>query len=253
MLGPERLGTANLLTESFTRRGVVVFFCDVDDTLVDTSWLYKIFMSEYASYIARLNGKIDSEVVRETMGNAIRGLRSTFRVHPTILKESARLAALQYGVDFYSDKSVSQVSRLMDLYTSAPPAFDGVLEAMEVIHASGVRIIAMSHSPEDWTEKKLAQNGLLKFFNEIYGVDTTKFKDGPAWRYVFGKYQIDPAHAMIVGDSWATDVKPALENQVLPQTIIRVMTDNTHANIGRIDGIQEVKYFRDVPGAIVSG
>ena len=72
MLGPERLGTANLLTESFTRRGVVVFFCDVDDTLVDTSWLYKIFMSEYASYIARLNGKIDSEVVRETMGNAIK-------------------------------------------------------------------------------------------------------------------------------------------------------------------------------------
>ena len=253
MIGVERARTHNLLKDAFNRRGVIAFFCDVDDTIVDTSWLYRKLMSEYADYIAGLNGIVDSGKVRETMGSVIRGLRGTFSVHPTILKESARLAALQYGVDYYSDESLKSVSQLMELYNTAPPAFDGVWEAMEVIHESGVRTIAMSHSPEGWTQKKLAKNGLLAFFDDVHGVDTTKYKDALAWWFAFKKYEVDPRHAMVVGDSWTTDIEPARANHVLPQNMIRVMTNYSHANVGRIDGIQEVECFRDVPQAIISG
>ena len=245
----ERVTKAGKLRETFLEKGVRWLATDLDDTVVDTSELYVSGMQTYSQNItiqSSLNPNPSMEIVWDFMKEVLNGLRSTYNVHPNLMQETARVTALRYGCNFYSEDLREPTEQLMRIYESVPPLFSGVHETLETIEETGIKVGAITNSDQQWTDRKLAKNGLYQTFDRVINIPSHIPKDKRAWVEVFDSLEANVREVLVVGDSWSSDIRPVLELGVPPENVVRVRTSDSHANQGGVSGIREVDRFEQV-------
>lgn len=237
-----------LLKEAVKSMKIKWLFTDYDDTMADTNHEYSSRMRSYANFIANTSSNDNDEVLlfmRETLN----GLRSSFSVHPNLMSETARITALKFGLDHTSQEVITNRELLMEIYKSIPVPFDGVHETLVSLRDTGIMQAVITHADEPWATEKPAKAGL--YFDKIFSVPSDKHKDVHAWKNAISTIGVLPSEILATGDSWNSDIRPALAAGIPPRNIIRIKTSYSHSDIGKVDGIVEVDSFREVPKVLV--
>jgi len=230
-------------------------FLDLDNTLVDSRELFVSRMRQASEKIASDTHDVEEDF--EFMSEVLSALRDVYSVNPVIMSESLRITALRYGHDFYEQSFQKDVlDPLMEIYDSGAPVFDGVWETMRDLSSAAkmtdVKIHIFSHGTLEWTKLKVAKAGLLDFCETILNVEPWDWKDEKAWKKAFEKVDADPRHTLVVGDNWNSDIRPALENGVPQNRVVRISTGYDHANKDAIEGVVEIDSFSAVLDVIMN-
>jgi FMN phosphatase YigB (HAD superfamily) len=250
----EKENTPFLLREVFAKRGIKYGFFDLDGTMIDTTAHYGNYMYSFAEAVSSLaQGGKEAEWVFKSMEKTLRGLRPQFSVHPALMQETARVTALRFGVDFYSEGFQMHVGELMSLYEKAPKAFDGVHEALNVFKQGNLGLVVATHSDDSWTRVRLAKNGLLSYFDgHVFSFDSRGEKGIPEWESVYADLGVTPKEVVVSGDSIQSDIFPNLILGVPPEQVFKVATGFRLENKGMLpEGVVEIESFADLPYAIL--
>ncbi|RLD09653.1 MAG: phosphoglycolate phosphatase [Chlamydiae bacterium] len=88
--------------------------------------------------------------------------------------------------------------------------YDGAVETLEKLNASGVKCAVLTNKPEEPTLTILNEMNLTRFFDTIYGEDSTSFKkpDPGALLLIMEKWNIPKEDLLMVGDNY-TDIHVA--------------------------------------------
>jgi len=229
-------------------RDIHAVIIDADDTLFDTLNYFNKHVRLYASYLSSLSGKKFDEVY-ELMFEVLDVLRPVYSVHSTIVAESARITALSCGIDFYDSSVQEQYGELMSLYKKSPEMFLGVRDVLEELKNTGLSLVLFTHSSREWAEKKVRDNDLGNLFT--FTVSPFERKNGDSLEEVIERLKIKPSQALVFGDSWMNDIRPAVENGIPKTNIFRIHTDYSHANMGKIEGVTEIESFNQLPETII--
>ena len=236
----------------FINRQITASVFDLDGTLMDTHGWYVDLMREYCTSIAGGNKEL-AEKAYELMNAAIGGLRSTYHVNPTLMRESAKIVALSYGRNLESSKTQSNVLKLMTGLFDEPrvSVFDGVVNTLSMIQKAGLDNYLVTHANPITTRKKLEYGGLYYMFRGVYCVDDLGKKDVDAWRQGLKGFGLDPKMIIGAGDSWEADILPLRDIGVPIDQIFRVRTSYGYANRSRVEDVCEIDRFADLPGELL--
>lgn len=238
------------LQQRFRELNVTQFWTDLDDTLCDTSFVYLPRMRIYSDKIAELSGTEDIDQVNLDMHNCLRNLRPLFSAHPMLMLETARLTAERYRLR-YSSKEVTQaVEQLMQIYETIPPLFPGVYDSLQTIHQIRPVIIYSLSRPE-WAIAKVEKNGLSNIVDEVLAVWPIYKKDASQMKMALDKKHVLPWRIYYSGDSYPSDIIPALELGVPSANLVRIRTAYDHSNQNKVEGIREIDAFSDIIDSIV--
>lgn len=237
-----------LLKEAVKFMGVKWLFSDYDDTIADTNHEYSSRMIYYANFVASASNN-EKEDVLSFMKETLNGLRSSFSVHPNLMSETARITALKFGLDHTSHDVITNRELLMEIYKSIPVPFEGVHETLASLRDTGLMQAVITHADKPWAIDKPTKVGL--FFDKIFSIPSYKHKDASAWKDAIDTVGASPYEILAIGDSWNSDIRPALAAGIPARNIIRVKTSYSHSDIGKVDGIIEVNSFKEVPKVLV--
>lgn len=240
------------LTEVFNGRVITSAVFDLDGTIVDTHALYIGLMKEYCNRVAADDDVLSNEVYH-FMENVLSGLRPVYSVNPALLKESARLAALRYERDYYTPEIQEYLERMMKGIYDEPMVqkFEGVDDTLSLIRAAGADTYLVTHANKTTTAWKLNYTGLDDKFRGVYCVDDLQMKDADAWKRGYEYFGIEPANSIMAGDSWTSDIEPAIAIGVPKDQVFRVKTSYGEANRGRIKGVREINAFYQIIDSIL--
>ena len=194
------------LKEWFADRGIKHVLFDMDNTLVDTKEHFFTRMQKYCEFLERESGE-DRRKIFDMFLNGIMSLRNEFQVHPTVLEVPARIVAMVCGVE--GPELEDKVSELMMIYEVAPKAYPDAVNQVGQIRDAGVEVFGVTHAGEDWTWKK--REDFFGLFKAWVCTRTDRPKDALAWQMAMEKLNVVPNEVMVVGDSWESDIAPALE------------------------------------------
>jgi putative hydrolase of the HAD superfamily len=85
--------------------------------------------------------------------------------------------------------------------------FDGIEDTLDALAARG-RLVLVTKGDLLHQEAKLAASGLGDRFS---GIEIVSDKTSDTFRTLFRRYDVDPARAVMAGDSMRSDILPALE------------------------------------------
>lgn len=238
------------LTEVLNNRGIKAVLMDMDDTLVDTSYLFISRMQRFANFVGT-NSNITADRAFKVMRETIGGLRDIYKVDPTLLYIAGKMAAQTGNVDFNSKGYREAYEHLTDVYHLSPPVFEGVHDALEIFKGTGMRLGLVTHASVEWTNIKLTRSGLGDFFDMVYCIDTLHEKNAQEWRNALRIAGVSSQEVIVVGDSWTSDIAPAVSLGVPHDHIYRVKTDYGHANKNAIDGVREINGVVMLPYQII--
>jgi len=220
----EILNNTHILKEIFKKHGIQVAIIDADDTLFDTTNHFRSYMKNYASSLSSLSDRGFDDVYG-LMFDVLDALRPRYNVHSTIMLESARITALSCGLDFYNPSIQERCEELMSLYKKSPEIFPGVKKTLEVMHDSGISLILFAHSSREWVEMKVRDNDLENFFAFVFAVSPLEKKNRDSLKEVIEKLDVQSNQVLMFGDSWVSDIRPAMENGIPKTNIFRICAD----------------------------
>lgn len=238
------------LSELIQARGIRGMLVDMDDTLVDTTKLYISKMEEFSNFVAS-RGLLTTEAAFAVMRETIEGLRAEYSVHPALMYEAGRLAALVGGVDLQDPTYKKQLDSLTNIFYESPDVFPGVTDTLDVFLRTGIDVGLVTHASVEWTDIKRKDSGLTGKFKIVHCIDPAFRKDKYEWWQAAYRLKVPPQELIIVGDSWKSDIHPALEMGVPEDQIFRITTDYGLSNKGRVANIRELETFNDLPFAVV--
>ncbi|KXK08143.1 MAG: Phosphoglycolate phosphatase [Microgenomates bacterium OLB22] len=237
------------LTERFKREGVKHMLFDFDDTLIDTQHIFGTSIKAFADTLSELSGNgTDPSTVEDCFRKILEGIRGEFGIHPSIMQIAARIAGKHYEVDPDSPMMCQAIDAMMQLYKGQDTiVFDGAVETLSTIARAGVDPILVTHASEEFTWGKLRSAKLLGTFAGIFCIPTHMHKDEAAWNYVLDELHQTPQGVYVVGDSWTSDIRPALAIGIPHERVLRIRSRWVGANKGEIQGIRELD---DIAGLI---
>lgn len=233
----------NLLKEALGKREISWILTDGDGTIFDTVYVFRKHMGEYASFIAGCVNQPQS-LVYDFLTEALSHLRAEFSVHPSVMYEAARITAKRFAVE--QIKAEPYLDKLLTVYQIAPPLFDGAYEAIQKFRSTGIPIALVTHADQKWTDNKCALNGLHDAFAAKFCFPSYGIKGEDEWRHTLTYLNVDARKVIVIGDSWSSDIRPALANGVPSKNIYRIKTDFDDANKNGVNGICEVLNFSDI-------
>lgn len=240
------------LKDKFQSWGVKYGLLDLDGTQLDTVSLFKKYMRQFATDISQKTGFLVDEV-SDFMGKALEAIRPELSVHPGLMEETARLTSQRFGLDYYGGEVDQEVDNLMKLYTSAPEAFDGVHQTLDLFRSAGVESVVVTHSDRPRTDDSLAKNRLLEYYRgRIFSFQSRGSKGVSEWSSVFDALGVTPLQVFGAGDNWERDIGPLIKLGVPKERVFRVATSYRNANIGAVSGVTQINTFADLPMAILS-
>ena len=202
----ERLTRRDELRERFDRWGVDMVLFDVDNTLIDTSKMYREKMRGYCRFLEDKSG-YDSEKLADMYFEAIYSMRHEFNVTPAIMEYPARILARRVGVD--GEELEAQISKILEIYDSTPDDFEGAVEQVRRVRDAGVDTAVVTHAEERWTFDKL--KNFRGLFKQRVSTPIDEAKDSQAWFEGMERLGVEPQNVMIVGDSISSDIVPGLQ------------------------------------------
>lgn len=202
------LSEVERLKESLRGEGIEMVLFDMDDTLVETSEGFQRYRWGFSRWIAEESG-LGVEEVHERYVEAIRGLRGEFSVRPEVSGVTMEIARQWCGVK-EGERYDRQVEKMMELYLDPFEECKGARETVDLVFKTGVRTGVVSIAGEEWTRRKIRKHFFGKF-EDFYCVDPGGKKDVVGWSIAMDKFEVLPENVMVVGDSWKSDILPALE------------------------------------------
>ncbi len=202
----ERLSRNNELRERFESWGIEMVLFDVDNTLINTSKLYREKMGDYCQFLEEKSG-YGSEELAGMYFEAIYSMRDEFNVIPAIMEYPARILGMLTGVD--GEELEKEIGKILEIYDTNPDVFDGAVEQVKRVRDAGVDTAVVTHAEEGWTFDKL--KNFRGLFKEKICTPIDEPKDSRAWYEGMERLGVEPEEVMIVGDSISSDIIPGLQ------------------------------------------
>jgi putative hydrolase of the HAD superfamily len=220
---------------------LVIF--DLDDTLVN----FELTRQTAHALLAEL-------VTREGI-DAVAYLHACTRVDRPLfsLFEQGKLTRQEYRLRRFSDPFgalglpappalVEQLNRcFMDCVNDRPHLYDDVLPVLARLRERGIRTAVLTNGPSDGQRRKLKATGLVDIVEHVaIGEEVGVSKPLPqAFLSVVTAFSIDPAEALMVGDSPELDYDAALNAGLMARLLDR---NGRHLDGGRtcVRSLQEV-------------
>lgn len=229
--------------EYFQKEGIEMVLFDMDSTLVETTEGFKRYITEFGDWIRGKSGSSDrAEFIYEKFFSAYKGLREEFGVYPTISEVIADNLRKEYGLVKDEEYEVA-LMRLMKVYRDPFKECQGARKVVELVMASGIRTGVVTIAGEEWTQVKIREH-FFGQFEGYYCVDALGKKDKWAWKRGLDKFGIQADEVMVVGDSWWSDVVPALQLGV--NRVVWVNEDNEDYQDERVLEIRGIRELREV-------
>lgn len=203
-----RLGEVERAKEHLKSEGIEMVLFDMDSTLVKTMEGFQESIWEFSGWIAEESG-LEIEEVHERYMETIKGLRDEFSVRPEVSGVTMEIVRLWCGVK-ESKRHDEAVEKMMELYLDPFEECKGGSEIVDLVFKTGVRTGVVSIAGEEWTRRKIRKHFFGKF-EHFYCIDPAGKKDTLAWNKGLGELGVLPEKVMVIGDSWKSDILPALE------------------------------------------
>ena len=234
-----KLGEVERIGENLKSDGIKKIFFDMDSTLVKTAEGFQESIWEFSGWIAE-EGGLEMEEVNERYMETIVGLRGEFSVRPEISGATMEIVRRWCGVE-ESERYDEEVGKMMELYMDSFEECEGASEIVDLVFKTGVWMGVITLAGEEWTRRKIRKHFFGKF-EDFYCVDPAGLKDTKAWKKGMNELNVLPENAMVIGDSWKSDIVPALELGVKKIVWInRKGEDHKDERVIEIGGIGELK------------
>lgn len=237
-----------LIKEVVTSRGIKAFLFDLDDTLVDTNTVFKNRMGKFSDDAAHMSGR-EGVITRQILRQALDGLRDHLGLDHDLMAVAAHNTLRNVGLDPDSHHVSSIIAELLEIYTGKDyQKFHGVEETLNALHGTGADTYIVTHASTVSTQGKLRAARLTGRFKGVFCIDPRGKKDEYAWRSVINdQLQLQPEQVFVTGDSWTSDIAPAVAVGVPLNHILRIRTEHNYSNNGVVAGVQEADSVRDLP------
>ena len=238
-IGQDFLIEAERAGENLRREGIKMVFFDMDDTLVKTGEGFQKYIGEFSEWVAGESGLKRKEVHRRYM-ETIMGLRGEFSVRPEISGATMEIVRRWCGVEEGREHDEA-TEKIMELYLDPFEECEGAREVVDLVFNAAVRMGVITLAGEEWTRRKIRKHFFGRF-EGFYCVDTAGKKDRRAWESALDEFEVLPEEVMVVGDSWESDILPALDLGI--KKVIWINARGEHYEDERvieIGGIGELK------------
>ena len=178
---------------------------DADDTLWHNETLYSITQDRFAELLAEYHDRasIDERLYATEMRNL-----ATFGYGI----KGFTLSMIETAIELTGGKlPASAIQQIIDLAKGMIHAPTELLDHVaEVIPrlAESHRLMLITKGDLFDQEAKLARSGLGTYFTHV---EIVSDKSAASYRALFGKYKIDPARFLMVGNSLRSDILPVTE------------------------------------------
>ena len=225
--------------EYLKNEGIEMVLFDMDSTLVKTSEGFQKHIRIFTDWIAG-ESRLEKEEVHGRFMEIMIGLKSELSVKPEISRVVADMVRRWCGVE-ENGKYEGAVEKLMEIYMDPFEECEGASEVVDLVARTGVRMGVVTIAGEEWTRRKIGKyfNGM---FEGYYCIDPAGRKDTMAWERGLERFEVLPEKVMIVGDSWKSDVLPALELGVKKIVWVNVRGEkHEDKRVIEIGGVKELK------------
>ena len=209
---------------------------DLDGTLVDTAPDLHAATNHVLGLIGRhpiTMAELRAFVGHGAMNLIERGVAATGEAVDQDTLKRLHKTFLEYYGDNIADHSV---------------VFDGLLAVLDKAQASGLKLGVCTNKVEKLSHKLLTELGMMQRFGSLIGGDTlTVMKPDPAPLVeAIVRLGVDPAHAMMVGDS-ETDIRTA-QNAGVP--VLAVTFGYTAQHVSAFDPTHMIDHYNEAWGII---
>lgn len=207
---PERTNEiAQELLSVFQNWGIDTIALDFDDTLIGSRAIFPPAFNEIAEIFAQATGRHEPKEIRKMIDDTLSSLRHEFSVNPVIVELAVHaVSTMLLGIDPNSEAYERGLSRVHDIYTTNfPLPFEGAVETVDLLKATGIKLVLATHAQNLWTWQKMGSAGFVGKFNDVRCFEVRRTK-AEQWQEQFLIARIDPKHALVIGDNYHGDIVP---------------------------------------------
>jgi len=188
---------------------IKAFIFDLDDTLIET---HPVFVNAIERVVDRITREhsLNKEEFKTDFDNAELKAHEKVCVVPEKLWPTL-FDFLSEKYKFHQSSINSYVKDMMLLYLDPPNLFDDTIEILEKLKSNGYKLSILTHASQEWTDLKISNSGIAKYFESITCVDIARKKNSEDWRKAVELTNLDIESCAVVGDSINSDLLPAKE------------------------------------------
>jgi len=208
------------------KRGIKLVLFDLDDTLIDTNDHFNQRYGEFFAFVGK-RLSFSTEELTQFTGIFHRLDIDVFYTHfvnPVRYREIGKglAAAYQSG----REKEVSAAFEeglpiLLDIYKTVPGFHPGAEETLSVLKTTGVEMGLVTHGNLTWSNLKIRELDLKRFFNHFWVADEDGVKNSEDWLTAVNSFSgIKPAETLVIGDNLRGDIMAADEAGIRYKALI---------------------------------
>ncbi len=196
------------LKESLTRLKIEAVLFDLDDTLIDTSGIFRMCQKEYVRRVVEETGVDQSELAR-ILDEENNKSYLTMGVSP--LRWYSTVSRI---IENYPEHEVSLSNNLpilLMIYQLEPKMRGGSRTVLDTLQKSETKMGLVTHANVDWTYRKMDMLGLWNYFDVTKIVHEDDRKQSVHWQEAMDGLGVDARNCLVVGDSLNSDVCAAAD------------------------------------------
>lgn len=236
------------LKEKLKNTGISGVCFDLDDTLLNTNNDFGMWMRRFVSAATEKSG-LDWNVAWSKL------VEINNQLHQTHFVKIDRLTFAAEKLDEFLGTTplfANHSDLLLAIYTHSPKKFDGTDETLEDFKNSGLKMALVTHAEVDWTNLKIDQNDIRKYFDHIEIADAGRHKNSQDWAVAINKLGLTPSQVLIVGDNKIGDILAAIKIGVPPENCICIESPWEVYNAGQLpEGVVLVKNIKEIVPVLI--
>lgn len=185
------------------------FLFDFDDTICNTSKLFREQMSLAYDFLAINNPQISRDQWQKEIEAGNNKFFEQLGVCPDrwdhVVDELIQKHPMPLEIQLKT-KAIFQQT-----YNTPLEMLDGAQKGLEFLTKVGIPIGIVTHANREWTFKKYNWLNLNRFLNwdDVYIVDENGHKTHESWQEAIKYFKLNPENCVVVGDSPRSDINPA--------------------------------------------
>lgn len=184
----------------------VVF--DLDDTLIDTNGVFEETEGRFFDFVDQTLPGLDRSILIDDYNRLNRTAFRDLYVNPMKLHRVVADLGNLYGQEAV-EVFQAGLPLLKEVYRTIPPFHPGARETLDVFKAAGIPLGLLTHANLTWTNLKVRQLGLRKYFSHIWTADEDGLKNIEDWETIFFLMGVRPEEVLVIGDNVKGDILPA--------------------------------------------